>query len=216
LTLLELKNLRFSYTKEPTGEFQFDLKLPAGKILAIGGRSGAGKSTLLELIAGFGKPAGGQIFIDGREITHLPPAKRQVSILFQKNNLFEHLSVLENIALGLNPNSPPDSSQTKDIMETLTTIGLAEFTDRRADTLSGGQMQRVALARELLRDTRLLLLDEPFTGLDDETRDIMLPLIKNATANGQRSVILVSHDQPGADSIIDLKGIIKNNRYQTV
>ncbi|MCF6321154.1 MAG: ATP-binding cassette domain-containing protein [Rhizobiaceae bacterium] len=214
MTHLQLKNLQFSYSGDNAASYQFDMKLPAGKILAIGGRSGAGKSTLLDLIAGFLKPTQGSIILDGVDITRLAPAKRHISILFQKNNLFEHLSVEANIGLGLNPNSQVNTAQVQQINEILGTIGLKGYAKRRANTLSGGQMQRVALARELLRDTKLILLDEPFNGLDDETRDIMQTLLKSAVNNAKRSIILISHDLPASDKISDLSGRIENGRFQ--
>ena len=220
MTWLTIEALQFSYEgaglrikKATDGNYNFNLQLEAGKILAIGGKSGAGKSTLLDLIAGFLRPSAGHIILDGSDITTLPPSRRQVSVLFQNNNLFEHMAVLENVCLGLNPNSAPSLQHQQQAMEMLEHVGLGGFEKRRADSLSGGQMQRTALARELLRGSKLLLLDEPFTGLDEETRNIMLPLLKNAVTKQQRSIIMVTHDVPSVADIIDGAGEVRDGVF---
>ena len=214
MTLLNLIDLRFSYPGANTQTYNFDLELNIGEILAVSGKSGSGKSTLLDLIAGFQLPLSGQIILDGNDITQLSPSKRRISMLFQKYNLFEHITVLENICLGLNPNSSPTASDKQKAMDILSQVGLENFEHRRANTLSGGQMQRTALARELLRDSALILLDEPFNGLDEETRNIMLPLLKTAVAHKNRSIILVTHDLGSVRDIIDGAGEVKQGEFR--
>jgi thiamine transport system ATP-binding protein len=216
LNWLELRDLQFSYAGADDVAYDFNLQIGVGAILAIVGKSGSGKSTLLDLIAGFLKPASGNIFLNGHEMTHLPPSNRQISILFQKNNLFEHLTVMQNVCLGLNPNSVPTRAQIVRATKMLRRVGLENFENRRATTLSGGQKQRVALARELLRQSSLILLDEPFSGLDEETRDIMLPLLKHAVSTAKRSIILVTHDLQSVEGIVDHVGEISNGGLNLV
>jgi thiamine transport system ATP-binding protein len=216
LNWLELRDLQFSYAGADDEAYDFNLQMGVGAILAIVGKSGSGKSTLLDLIAGFLKPASGNIFLNGHEITHLPPSKRQISILFQKYNLFEHLAVMQNVCLGLNPNSVPTRTQIERATKMLRRVGLGNFENRRATTLSGGQKQRVALARELLRQSSLILLDEPFSGMDEETRDIMLPLLKHAVNTAKRSIILVTHDLQSVEGIVDHVGEISSGGLNLV
>src|SRR5690606_6090346 len=139
-------------------------------VTAVSGVSGSGKSTLLDLIAGFLQPRSGRLTLHGRDLLPLPPEQRPVSILFQSESLFEHLSVARNLALGL-PSSTPRAEREARTARALAEVGLAGIERQRAETLSGGQKQRVALARTLLRDRPILLLDEPFSALDDVTRE---------------------------------------------
>jgi len=222
LTLLSVENIRFSYQNSDedrldadlTPVFEFDLQLDAGKILAITGRSGSGKSTLLDLLAGFLKPIEGTIILDNHDITDKIPSERQISVLFQKNNLFEHLNVLDNVCLGLSPNKSPSNSQKQQAMQMISRVGLLHFESRAVSTLSGGQMQRTALARELLRQTRLILLDEPFNGLDEKSREVMMDILKQVVGERQCSVILVTHDVQSISAIVDVVAEVKAGRLQ--
>jgi len=222
LTLLEVENVRFSYQlNHKSGQgpdlgpiFEFDLQLDAGKIFAITGRSGSGKSTLLDLLAGFLKPVEGMIVLDDHDITNKIPSERQISILFQKNNLFEHLNVLDNVCLGLSPNKRPTKIQKQEAMRMISRVGLQHFENRTISTLSGGQMQRTALARELLRQTKLILLDEPFNGLDEESREVMMVILKQAVRERQCSIILVTHDVQSIRSIVDVLAEVKDGKLQ--
>lgn len=216
MNLLELDNLNFSYPSADASAYHFDMQLEAGKILAIVGKSGAGKSTFLDLVAGFLAPASGSIKIDGHDITHEPPSNRQVSILFQKNNLFEHLSVLSNACFGLNPISAPTSAQKEKASHMLESVGLKGYENLIAASLSGGEIQRVALAREMLRDTRIILLDEPFNGLDDATRISILPLFRQAVEGANRSIIMVTHDLPDIEGIIDQAAKIEDRKLTAI
>lgn len=173
--------------------YQFNFNLERGEVLGISGKSGSGKSTLLDLISGFIVPASGTIIFDGDPLTHQPPEQRPVSILFQNDNLFDHLSVGKNLALGLPKHVPANERQAR-INAALDEVGLAGTAQRRASTLSGGQKQRAALARTLLRATPIILLDEPFTALDPETADEMRQLLSALIAKQNWCVVLVSHD----------------------
>jgi thiamine transport system ATP-binding protein len=156
----------------------FDCAIPDGSFVAVMGPSGSGKSTLFSLIAGFETPLSGQIHVGSVDITHLAPAERPLSIVFQDNNLFAHLDVSTNIALGLDPMRRPGPAERRVIGEALRRVGLAGFENRRPASLSGGERQRVALARALVRQRPVLLLDEPFAALGPGLRVEMLGLIK--------------------------------------
>jgi len=171
--------------------YRFDMEVEAGTIAGLTGPSGSGKSTLLDLVAGFLAPEAGDITLDGTSLLPLLPERRPVSTLFQANNLFDHLSVAANVALGV----PKPAASPAAIENALAQMGIGGLGQRRAATLSGGQKQRVALARTLLRDKPVLLLDEPFTGIDAEAvapiRDLISQLVKSRGWHG----ILVSHDE---------------------
>lgn len=187
--MLEAEHLRFTHAGATR---QFDLSLVArpGEITAVSGQSGAGKSTLLDLIAGFLAPSSGSLTLDGRDLLSLPPEQRPISILFQSETLFEHLSAYHNLELGL-PRGATDRPQK--IEAALAEVGLPGVLKQRADTLSGGEKQRVALARTLLRNRPVLLLDEPFSALDDDTRGTIRRLVKSLTERHQWITLLVSH-----------------------
>jgi len=139
----------------------FDLQVAAGERIAIVGPSGAGKSTLLNLIAGFVLPTQGNIWLNGENHTRSAPYERPVSMLFQENNLFPHLTVQQNLALGLKTSLKLTALEQDQIERVADAVGLTSFLSRLPSSLSGGQKQRVALARCLLRDKPILLLDEP-------------------------------------------------------
>ncbi len=188
--MFSIQNLTYTYHDSPS--YCYNLSVNAGEIIAILGKSGSGKSTLLDLIAGFLTPLGGTIMIDKEEIEHLPIEKRPITILFQKHNLFEHLSVEKNLALG----ERDVSSQA--ITDILKEVGLEGYEKKGALSLSGGQQQRVALARALLRKKPILLLDEPFTGLDSQTREEMLDLVVKLTKRHQLHTIMITHEREDA------------------
>lgn len=205
--MLRIENLTFAHPGQ-TPPYRFNLQVAPGEIVSISGASGSGKSTLLDLLAGFLTPTGGAIALDERDLLPLPPEERPVSILFQDNNLFDHLTVAQNIALGLQ--SEPGNEQA--ISDVLMRVGLQGYAPRRARSLSGGQQQRVALARTLLRDKPILLLDEPFTGLDADTASSMRDLIKDLTATKNWHVLLVSHDEADANILANRRFDLSENR----
>ncbi len=188
--MFTIQNLTYTYHDNPP--YCYNLSVNAGEIIAILGKSGSGKSTLLDLIAGFLTPLGGTIMIDGEEIQQLPIDRRPITILFQKHNLFEHLSVEKNIALGRK------DASSQEIISILKEVGLEGYEKKGALSLSGGQQQRVALARALLRQKPILLLDEPFTGLDSQTRDEMLDLVVKLTKKHQLHTIMITHEREDA------------------
>ncbi|MCA0271917.1 MAG: ATP-binding cassette domain-containing protein [Proteobacteria bacterium] len=175
-----------------------DLTIREGARVAVIGPSGAGKSTLLSVIAGFYPPASGRVLWQDRDLTDLPPGDRPLSILFQDQNLFPHLTVAENVGLGIRSDlrlSPEDRGR---VAEALERVGLSGMGDRRPGTLSGGQQSRVALARVLLRARPLMLLDEPFDALGPALRAEMLDLVAEIAGAMGATVLMVSHNPADA------------------
>lgn len=182
------------------GDFRLsaDFSVATGARVALIGPSGAGKSTLLSVISGFFAPGSGRVLWAGQEITTLAPGARPLSILFQDQNLFPHLSVAQNLGLGLSPALRLNKDDQRQISAALARVGLDGLGARRASALSGGQQARVALARCLLRARPLLLLDEPFTALGPALKADMLALVAEIAADQGTTVLMVSHDPADA------------------
>lgn len=207
--MLRLTDVTWLYQHLP---MRFTLTVKAGEQIAILGPSGAGKSTLLNLIAGFLTPASGTITIAGNDHTHTSPSQRPVSMLFQENNLFTHLTVQQNIGLGLNPGLKLNSEQQQTLRQIAETMGLEELLDRLPEQLSGGQRQRVALARCLVREQPLLLLDEPFSALDPALRQEMLSLVQEVCRRQQLTLLMVSHSVEDAARIAERSLVVADGR----
>ena len=190
----------------------FDLQVAAGERIAIVGPSGAGKSTLLNLIAGFVLPTQGNIWLNGENHTRSAPYERPVSMLFQENNLFPHLTVQQNLALGLKTSLKLTALEQDQIEQVADAVGLTSFLSRLPNSLSGGQKQRVALARCLLRDKPILLLDEPFSALDPELRLEMLNLIDELCHSKNLTLLLVTHQPSELTGKVDRMLRIENGR----
>lgn len=175
-------------------KFRFDCELPAGGITAITGPSGSGKSTLLNLIAGFENPESGKVMIGGTNVTTLHPSQRPVSLVFQDNNLFAHLDLLTNIGLGIHPALKLSADDRQRISEALERVGLPGYEKRKPGTLSGGEKQRAAFARAMVRKRPVLLLDEPFAALDPGLRQSMASLLLELHRETGNTVAIVTHD----------------------
>ena len=171
----------------------FDCAIPAGAAVAVAGPSGAGKSTLFNVIAGFERPAGGSVALFGEDMAGRDPAERPVSVVFQDNNLFAHLSVADNIGLGIDPGLKLDAAGREAVDAALTRVGLAGYGMRLPGSLSGGERQRVALARALVRRRPILLLDEPFAALDPAMRADMARLIAELHAETKSTLLFITH-----------------------
>lgn len=187
--MIEL-DVEFDYPELPMA---FKLSVRQGERIAVLGESGAGKSTLLNLIAGFEKASRGALRLNGQSHFDSEPAPRPVSMLFQDNNLFEHLSVEQNIGLALVAGLRFTAEQQAEIADIANKMGIGELLPRRADQLSGGQKQRVALARTLLRDKPILLLDEPFSALDPERRTELQKLVLQLCIERNLTLLMVTH-----------------------
>ncbi|MCC5958522.1 MAG: ATP-binding cassette domain-containing protein [Rhodobacteraceae bacterium] len=171
-----------------------DLCIPTGAHVAVIGPSGAGKSTFLGAIAGFVPVSAGHVIWDRQDLTALGPSGRPVSTLFQDNNLFPHLNVFQNIALGLKPSLRVTTTERAQIDQAMGRVGLSGFGARKPAQLSGGQQSRVALARVLLRARPLLLLDEPFSALGPALKAEMLTLVGDICAETNITLLMVTHD----------------------
>lgn len=182
----------------------------AGARLAIIGPSGAGKSTLLMAIAGFVPVAAGRITWVGQDIVALAPGDRPLSILFQDQNLFPHLTVTQNLGLGLSPRLALTSQQQDQIAAALARVGLSGLGARKPGALSGGQQGRVALARALLRSRPILLLDEPFAALGPALKAEMLDLVADVATAAGATVLLVTHDPADAKRFADQTVFLAN------
>lgn len=207
--MLTLNKLTYLYEHLP---MRFDLQIEAGERVAILGPSGAGKSTLLSLTAGFLSAASGEILLNGENHSHTPPAKRPVSMLFQENNLFSHLTVRQNMGLGLHPGLKLTSVQQQELLAIARQVGLEECLERLPSQLSGGQRQRVALARCLLRSQPILLLDEPFSALDPALRSEMLNLLDKVCQERNLTLLMVSHNLDDAARVAQRTLLIVDGR----
>ena len=200
------------FLADDTLPMTFDLQVAAGERIAIVGPSGSGKSTLLNLIAGFVLPTQGNIWLNGENHTRSAPYERPVSMLFQENNLFPHLTVQQNLALGLKTSLKLTALEQDQIERVADAVGLTSFLSRLPNSLSGGQKQRVALARCLLRDKPILLLDEPFSALDPELRMDMLNLIDELCHSKNLTLLLVTHQPSELTGKVDRMLRIENGR----
>lgn len=181
-----------------------------GSRIAIMGPSGAGKSTLLSAIAGFHPPAEGRILWQGSDLSALPPGERPVTILFQDQNLFPHLTVAQNLGLGLRPDLRLAPADLARIDEALIRAGLAGLGPQRPAQLSGGQASRAALARALLRARPILLLDEPFAALGPALRAEMLAFVREVAEETGALVLMVTHDPQDALALQGLTAFVAN------
>ncbi|MBF9001701.1 MULTISPECIES: thiamine ABC transporter ATP-binding protein [Vibrio] len=196
--MLVLDGVKYEYQQE---WFEFDLTMQQGSILALMGPSGSGKSTLLSLVAGFIDPNFGSISFQGEELVGLAPYQRPFAMLFQEHNLFAHLTIRQNIGLGLHPGLKLNAKQQQQVEEAAEQVGLAHVLDRMPEHLSGGQRQRVGLARCFVQSHPVWLLDEPFSALDPVLREEMLGLVHRLARERGASVLMVTHHVSDAQTI---------------
>ena len=207
----EMLKLNFSL-KESYLTISTNISLEPEKIYAVVGPSGAGKSTFLNLISGFASISSGSIIWNEQEISHLPPAKRSVSILFQDNNLFPHLSVWRNLALAVTHWPKISRDNEEKIKAVMSEVGILGLENRKPSELSGGQQSRVALARVLLQKNNILLLDEPFSALGPSLKDQMLELIKKIAKNKNLLVLMVTHEPADAKKVASQTLVVKDKK----
>lgn len=207
--MLQIKDLCFLYGDNTMA---YNLEIQAGECIALIGPSGGGKTTLLNLIAGFLPPHSGRILFKGQGFTNLPPDQRPLTILFQEHNLFPHLTVTENIGIGLHPGLRLSDAHKQSITEAIENVELGGMENRLPKELSGGQRQRVALARSLVRQQPLLLLDEPFSALDPGLRLQMLNLVRKLQAEKGLTVLMASHNPEDSKLIADRVAYIDSGK----
>lgn len=197
------------------GEFYLDhanLKLDKNGYMVIIGPTGSGKSVLLETIAGFYRPATGKIFLEGKDITRLPPEKRGISIVYQDYVLFPHMNVFENIAYGLRKKTDDKEFIKSKVQEMAELLKIDHLLDRNPETLSGGEKQRTAIARSLVVEPKILLMDEPFAALDVNTHAYLTALIKNVISNCQTTCLHVSHSFSDVYSLAEDVAVMKDGK----
>lgn len=196
--------LRFEGVTLTQGTFTLaaDLEI-AAQVTAVIGPSGGGKSTLLAAAAGFLHPTAGRILWGQTDLGGMEPGQRPVSMVFQDNNLFPHLSVAQNVGLAVRPSPRLSVTEWGQVAEALAKVGLAGFEARKPAALSGGQQSRVALARVLVADRPLVLLDEPFAALGPALKDEMLGLVRDVLVAAGKQVVMVTHDPRDAQEIAD-------------
>ncbi len=187
-----------------------------GEFFALLGPSGSGKTTLLMTLAGFESPNAGRIAIDGRDVTWLPPNKRDIGMVFQKYALFPHLTVRDNVAFPLRMRGVPKEARHRKADEALDTVGLTDLGHRLPAQLSGGQQQRVALARAIVYQPPLLLMDEPLGALDKKLRERMQSEIKHLQRALGATVIYVTHDQEEALTMADRIAVLNRGKLVQV
>lgn len=192
------------------------ININKGEIFALLGGSGSGKSTLLRMLAGFDTPSEGRIFLDGVDITHLPPYERAINMMFQSYALFPHMSVEQNIAFGLKQDGLPKAQIQERVDEMLRLVQMTKYAKRKPHNLSGGQRQRVALARSLAKRPKLLLLDEPMGALDKKLRSQMqLELVEIIERVGV-TCVMVTHDQEEAMTMAERIAIMNQGWIEQV
>ena len=202
--------LNFSLVKNHL-RLSADISLESEKIYAVVGPSGAGKSTFLNILSGFTEISNGSIVWNKREISGLPPSKRNISILFQDNNLFPHLTVWRNLALAVTQQPKISNDDRSQLRSAMSEVGILGLENRKPSQLSGGQQSRAALARVLLQKNTILLLDEPFAALGPSLKDQMLELIKKIAKNRKLLVLMVTHDPADAKKIASHTIVVKEN-----
>ncbi len=200
-------DLTFNYPQMP---MQFKLNISRGKKIAIIGESGSGKSTLLNLIAGFDKASAGELFLNQENHFNTPVFKRPVAMLFQDNNVFPHLTAIQNIGLGLSPRFKLTSKERQEVKKIAAQMGIDDLLDRPCEQLSGGQKQRVALARTLLQNKPILLLDEPFSALDPKRRQELQDLVIQICEQNHLTLLMVTHQVDEIENKFDEIIKIKN------
>lgn len=213
--VVQFKNVN-KYYGSSAAVHDLNLEIEPGQFITLLGPSGCGKSTTLRMLGGFEDLSSGEIYLDGKPISHLPPNKRNVNIVFQDYALFPHLSVARNIAFGLELKGLASDAIHRRVMELLELVKLQEFADRMPDQLSGGQRQRVALMRALAPDPDVLLLDEPLSALDAKLRRQMQIELKSIQKETGKTFLFVTHDQEEALTMSDRIVVMNKGRIEQI
>ncbi len=192
------------------------LDIFGGESFSLLGPSGCGKTTLMRIIAGFERPDSGKIFIDGEDMSNVPPYKRPVNMMFQSYALFPHMDIWNNVAFGLKQEKLPQYEIKNRVDEVLEMLGMRSFSHRKPSQISGGQKQRIALARSLVKRPKVLLLDEPLGALDRQTSEKTQVELTNIQRILGTTFLIVTHDQEEAMSMSDRMAVMKDGTLQQV
>lgn len=209
--MLQLKNINKRFGSKTVAQ-DINLNVKAGEILAVLGRSGCGKSTLLKTIVGLVRPDSGEVWLNGDNITDMPSEKRNISLMFQDYALLPHLTALDNVGFGLKMRRLPKAEIEEQSMQALRDIGLEHEAQRKPESLSGGEQQRLALARALITRPSLLLLDEAFSSLDTHLRHHLRTLTAERIRSQNIPAILVTHSAEEACTMADTIAIMHEGR----
>jgi len=193
-----------------------ELTIRARQMVVLVGPSGCGKSTTLRMVAGLEEPTAGKILIDGRDVTHLPPAERDIAMVFQSYALYPHMTVFENMAFGLRIQKMADAEIRKRVEAAADSLGLRAYLERRPKALSGGQKQRVAIGRAVVRQPKLFLFDEPLSNLDAKLRGDMRREIARIHRESNATAMYVTHDQIEAMTLADQIVVLKDGVIQQI
>jgi len=212
---LSLKNISKKYKdKEILKNITFDIK--EGELVCILGPSGCGKTTLLNIIGGFVSDYSGDVLLSNENINNIPPEKREIATVFQSYGLFTHKNVIDNVSYGLKLLKIDKNMREKRARDMLEKVGLAGYEKKKIKELSGGEQQRVAIARSMVLNPKLLLLDEPLSNLDVHLRDVMRKEIKRIQKQFGVTMIIVTHDQEDAFKLADRVIVINEGHIEQV
>ena len=206
---LTLRDLTLTYPNGTRAVDGISLDLPDGAFLALLGPSGCGKSSLLRMIAGLETPTSGSVHLDGRDVTHVEPKDRDVAMVFQGLALYPHMTVRDNMSLGLRARRTPENEITKRVGDAAEMLGLTRYLAKKPRELSGGERQRVALGRALVRRPKIFLFDEPLSSLDAQLRHELREELARLHAHTRTTSIYVTHDQKEALSLGDRVAVLR-------
>ena len=213
---LELKDIRKSFEKETDVLKGISLAIGKGEFITLLGSSGCGKTTTLRIIAGLEMPDGGQVFLDGKDVTSLAPEARDINTVFQNYALFPHMNVADNIGYGLKLKKTPKEEIRRKVKKMLELVQLPGYEKRKPSELSGGQKQRVAIARALVNNPKVLLLDEPLGALDLQLRRAMQIELKRLQKKLGITFVYITHDQEEAINMSDRIAVMNEGRFEQI
>ena len=213
---LELKNIKKSFTEDEAVLKEISLSIDKGEFITLLGSSGCGKTTTLRIIAGLETPDSGKVYLEGKDVTSLPPEARDVNTVFQNYALFPHMTVADNIGYGLKLKKTPKAEIKKRVSEMLDLVQLPGYEKRKPSELSGGQRQRVTIARSLVNNPKVLLLDEPLGALDLQLRRAMQLELKKLQKKLGITFIYITHDQEEAINMSDRIAVMNHGTFEQI
>ena len=216
MATVTLKGVKKVYDDQVTAVHSFDLDIQDKEFIVLVGPSGCGKSTTLRMIAGLEEISEGELFIDGKRCERVEPKDRDIAMVFQSYALYPHMTVRENMAFPLKLKKLPKADIRRRVEEAARTLGITEYLDRKPRALSGGQRQRVAIGRAIVREPKVLLMDEPLSNLDAKLRNQMRAEIIKLRGRIDTTFIYVTHDQTEAMTLGDRIVIMKDGFIQQI